>query len=147
MSKEFSFFTDTATMAIFDLAAIKHRISDTSDWWSIEEDEIDEVNKGNIAFLDLGSDGSYVVKIQEEVDDEDGSLNLSFPTGQVFIGAGEDTTGGELEPDGSDAIQGEMLSFAPGNYSVKYKKIGDNIVLSFSVGSGRINFFKEVIRL
>lgn len=85
MSKEFSFFTDTATMAIFDLAAIKHRISDTSDWWSIEEDEIDEVNKGNIAFLDLGSDGSYVVKIQEEVDDEDGSLNLSFPTGQVFI--------------------------------------------------------------
>lgn len=51
MSNVFSFTTDTATLAIFDLQAIQHRKSDTADWWSILDDEIGEMNKGNIALL------------------------------------------------------------------------------------------------
>lgn len=51
MSIEFSVVTDTATLAIFDLQAIRHRMSDTFDWWSIQGDEISEMNKGNIAFF------------------------------------------------------------------------------------------------
>ncbi|MEX5898765.1 DUF6386 family protein [Proteus vulgaris] len=41
MLNVFSFTTDTATLAIFDLQAI-HRKSDTADWWSILDDEIGE---------------------------------------------------------------------------------------------------------
>jgi hypothetical protein len=54
MVEEFSVVTDTATVAVFDLEAIRHRMNDTADWWSIAEDEILEVNQGNIAFLGLG---------------------------------------------------------------------------------------------
>ncbi|WP_416457234.1 DUF6386 family protein [Pseudomonas sp. LFS097] len=42
MSVEFSVVTDTATLAIFDLKAIRHRVSDSFDWWSIQSDEISE---------------------------------------------------------------------------------------------------------
>lgn len=49
--------TDTATLCLYDLAALKHRVEDTSDWWSIPEDELAEVNAGHCLFLNLGADG------------------------------------------------------------------------------------------
>ncbi|WP_373275999.1 DUF6386 family protein, partial [Serratia marcescens] len=57
MNKTFSFTTDTATLSIFDLVSLNHRVSDDADWWSIPEDELEEVNKGNVLFLNLGEDG------------------------------------------------------------------------------------------
>ena len=42
-----TFDTDTATLAIFDPAALAHRITDTADWWSIAEDALAEINAGN----------------------------------------------------------------------------------------------------
>lgn len=71
----------------------------------------------------MGQDGEYNIKIVPDVEKEDGSLYLRFPSGQVFIGAGEDTTGGGLEPDGTPSIQGGIVKFLPGNYHVKYKKM------------------------
>jgi len=62
MLKEFSVFTDTATLSVFDIDAVKHRVPDSLDWGTIEENEILEVNKGNIAFLGLGADGDYIVR-------------------------------------------------------------------------------------
>ncbi|MCQ3018387.1 DUF6386 family protein [Pseudomonas tremae] len=112
MLKEFSILTNTATILVFDIDAIKHRVPDSLDWWSIVEDEILEVNKGNIAFLGLGDDGDYTIKVLEAIEGETGTLNLHFPSGNVFVGAGEDTSGGDLEPDGSDVIEGETLNFA-----------------------------------
>ncbi|AMB86290.1 hypothetical protein AWM79_13645 [Pseudomonas agarici] len=143
----FSVVTDTATIAVFDLQAIKHRISDTSDWWSIVEDEIYEVNEGNIAFFGLGEDGKFNIRISDSLNGEDGLLNIYFPSGQVFIGAGEDTTGGDLQPDGSDAIQGAMLDFEPGTYQVKYKKTNDAVEFSFERSDTRKNSLTEAIKL
>lgn len=147
MTKKLTVITDTATIVIFDLMAIKHRISDTPDWWSIQQDEIHEVNQGNIAFLNVGQDGAYDINVIDDVSDEDGGMYIGFPSGHVFIGAGEDTTGGDLEPDGSDAIQGGMLRFAPGNYKLKYKKMGSDIVLSFSPSKIKSNSLVESIRI
>lgn len=147
MVKEFSIVTDTATIAVFDLQAIKHRMSDTSDWWSIVEDELHEINQGNIAFFGLGDDGKYQIKVLEDLVDEDGTLNIHFPSGQVFIGAGEDTTGGDLEPDGTEAIQGSMLTFEPGNYRIKYKKNNDVIELSFESSIKRDNSLVDPVKL
>jgi hypothetical protein len=147
MTKKLSVITDTATIVVFDLMAIKHRISDTPDWWSIQQDEVDEVNKGNIAFLNVGEDGVYNISIVDDLSDEDGGVYIGFPSGHVFIGAGEDTTGGDLEPDGSDAIQGKLLQFTPGNYKLKYKKVGNDIALSFSPSEIKYNSIVESIRV
>ncbi|MDR6110526.1 hypothetical protein QE451_002187 [Paenibacillus sp. SORGH_AS338] len=54
MPNQIQVMTDTATLCIYDLQALKHRLEDTSDWWSIPEDELLEVNLGNIAFLNVG---------------------------------------------------------------------------------------------
>jgi hypothetical protein len=122
MIEEFSVVTDTATIAVFDLEAIRHRMTDTADWWSIAEHEILEMNQGNIAFLGLGGDGEFSIRISDDLQDEKYSLNMYLPSGQIFVGAGEDTTGGGLEPDGSAAIQGRIVGIEPGIYTIKVKK-------------------------
>ncbi|MBC3949867.1 DUF6386 family protein [Pseudomonas folii] len=147
MLKEFSIFTDTATISIFDIDAMKHRVSDSPDWWSIVEDEIIEINEGNIVFLGLGEDGNYTIKVLDTIENEAGSLNIHFPSGNVFIGAGEDTSGGDLEPDGSDVIQGETLNFTPGNYSMKFTREGSVIELCFTPGLEKQNAIKEPVRI
>ena len=50
MRGTFQFVTGTATMCLFDLASLKHRVEEPSDWWSIPEDELAEVNAGNCLF-------------------------------------------------------------------------------------------------
>ncbi|MCQ2999940.1 DUF6386 family protein [Pseudomonas syringae] len=147
MPKEFSIFTDTATLSIFDLGAINHRVSDAPDWWSIVEDEILEINEGNIAFLGLGDDGSYTIRVLDSIENAAGTLNLHFPSGKVFIGAGEDTSGGDLEPDESDVIQGEILDFALGHYSMRFARAGNTIALCFTLTSEKHNTIKEPIRI
>ena len=41
--------TDTATLAVFDALRLKHRLTDDPDWWSIPEDEVNEINSGSKA--------------------------------------------------------------------------------------------------
>lgn len=147
MNKKFSFTTDTATLTIFDLASLKHRVHDEADWWSIPEDEIYEINQGNVLFFNLGNDGDYIVTINDDLDEAYGPFFLKVPSGRVYIGAGEDTSGGELEPDGSDYMAGVFLELAPGNYEFKIKKLNDNIILSLKESEGNINNIKELIRI
>jgi hypothetical protein len=109
MRKIISIQTDTATLVIYDLMSLKHRINDDADWWSLPEDEVEEINKGNVLFLNLGDDGVYKVHIKNDVDEYTGSLFLNVPSGS-FHWAGEDVTGGELEPDDSDVISGEFIT-------------------------------------
>ncbi|MBO2915952.1 hypothetical protein J5H46_23555, partial [Enterobacter sichuanensis] len=52
--KIISIQTDTTTLAIYDLMSLKHRINEDVDWWSLPEDEVEEVNKGDVLFLNLG---------------------------------------------------------------------------------------------
>ncbi|MBD8499685.1 DUF6386 family protein [Paenibacillus arenosi] len=143
----FSFSTDTATLAVFDLEAIKHRINDSADWWSIPEDELDEINQGNIIFLGLGSDGAYSVDILDSMSDCDGSLYMKAPSGHIYVGAGEDTTGGDLEPDGSEYMSGIYLKLEIGNYLVRFKREDNVIKLSFSLADRDFNKLDSPISL
>lgn len=119
MRSTFSFTTDTAALSIFDLQAIRHRIDDTPDWWTLEEDELEESNHGRILFLHLDSDGTYNVQITTHIQQPQLSGFLYMPSGQLFIGAAEDTTGGDLEPDDSEAVSGNVWSVRPGVYEVQ----------------------------
>lgn len=131
MKKEIDIQTDTATLVIYDLKCLKHRVNDDADWWSIPEDEIQEINEGNVLFLNLGDDGYYTVHITNNINEDGNFLFLNVPSGKVFIGAGEDVTGGDLEPNDSGATSGEFIELKPGGYKIVYKKQGVNIFISF----------------
>ena len=62
------FQTNTATVVIYDLVSLKHRVNDDADWWSLPEDEVVEINKGNVLFLNVGDDGTYKVYIKNDVE-------------------------------------------------------------------------------
>ena len=147
MIVEFSIITDAATLAIFDLKALRHRMSDAFDWWSIQKDELFEMNEGNVAFLNLGSDGKYQVKVVEDLPGVSAGVYLRSPSGEFFVGAGEDTTGGDLEPDGSDAIQGRSIKLNAGNYLLKFYRSGDVISLAFLPSEMSSNELVESVRL
>ncbi|WFP31590.1 DUF6386 family protein [Enterobacter hormaechei] len=132
MHKIIHFQTNTATVVIYDFVSLKHRVNDDADWWSLPKDEVVEINKGNVLFLNVGDDGTYKVYIKNDVEEYIGALFLNVPSGKVFIGAGEDVTGGDLEPDDSDAISGEFITLEPGSYEVKYKKQGSDVLISFT---------------
>lgn len=147
MGNSFSISTDTATLSVFDLDAIKHRVGDTADWWSLPEDEIEEVNKGNIIFIGLGDDGIYEVNVTEHINTPDVTLFLKAPSGFIFIGAGEDTSGGDLEPDSSVSISGRLLSLPIKNYAVSFKKDGNRIYISFKPSTISSNDIKCSVRI
>lgn len=147
MNKTFSFTTDTATLSIFDLVSLKHRVSDDADWWSIPEDELEEVNKGNVLFLNLGEDGQYTVRVVDNISENYKSLFLNVPSGKVFVGAGEDTSGGGLEPDGSDYMSGVFLILDIGNYEVRFRRDSLDIVISFIKSSENKNEESALIRI
>ncbi|QIG05758.1 DUF6386 family protein [Proteus sp. ZN5] len=144
MSNTFSFMTDTATLAIFDFQAIRHRKSDTADWWSIPDDELDEMNKGNIAFIGLGNDGFYTINLCDNIEDPDIKINISCPSGKIFIGAGEDTTGGDLEPDDPQYRSGNIISLPIGNYEIAVKKKSDNLFITFNKCKIGTNLLKSI---
>ena len=132
MNKSINIQTDTATLVIYDLMSLKHRINDDADWWSLPEDEVEEINKGNLLFLNLGDDGVYKVLTKHDVDEYTGALFLKVPSGKVVIGAGEDVTDGDLQPDDSDVISGELIILESGSYEVKYKKQSSEVLISFT---------------
>lgn len=146
MNSQISITTDTATLSIFDLASLKHRFDDTPDWWSIEEDEIEEINQGNVIFLNLGADGQYLIEVCETLHGAE-FLYLKVPSGRVFVGAGEDTTGGELQPDMSDYSSGKILELPKGNYQVFFAKNGNTIQISFVKSSKGENHLENPIRI
>jgi hypothetical protein len=147
MNKTFSFTTDTATLSVFDLVSLIHRVSDDADWWSIPEDELEEVNKGNVLFLNLGEDGQYTVRVVDNISENYKSLFLNVPSGKVFVGAGEDTSGGDLEPDGSDYMSGVFLILEIGNYEVRFRRDSLDIVISFIKSSENKNEESALIRI
>ncbi|AGB80883.1 hypothetical protein D781_0524 [Serratia sp. FGI94] len=147
MDKSFTFTTGTATLSIFDLVSLKHRVNDDADWWSVPEDELDEINKGNVLFLNLGEDGQYTVRVVDNIRESYASLFLNVPSGKVFIGSGEDTSGGDLEPDGSDYMSGMFFMLDIGSYEVKFKRESSDIVISFIKSSKNKNEKNELIRI
>lgn len=116
----FDLITSTASLCIYDLECLKHRLHDAPDWWADFYQEIEEVNAGNVLIAGLGEDGQYRVTVVEEMPacEHEVSANIGCPSGRVFLGPGEDITGGELEPD-KRRTTGKILSLASGTYHVR----------------------------
>lgn len=147
INSKFSITTGTSTLSIFDLESLKHRMEDTPDWWGISKDDIDEINKGNVIFLNLGEDGAYNVELCNTLEEDFVSLFINVPSGSVFIGAGEDTTGGDLEPDGSEYISGKILDIPIGKYEIRFNKLGRNIKIMFLKSQKNTNNLSDLVRI
>jgi len=145
--ESFEFVTDTATMCVFDPVALRHRLDDDADWWSIERDEILEMNQGNVVFIDLGTDGKFAVKIGE-IEDKEQSVgcNIKCPSGRIFAGSGEEVTSDGCEPEGLRG--GIFLIREPGNYRVEVARRSQNgITLYIKKTSEASNNFDALLRI
>jgi hypothetical protein len=140
------FVTDTATMCIFDIASLKHRLGDDCDWWSIADTELEEVNRGNVAFLNLGSDGMYSFAFEKDLDCPQVEMALHAPSGHIFLGAAEEVTADGLEPEG---IRGGMfIDVPPGDYMLRVSRNGTEISVSLNLtDSSTTNAFGSLIRI
>ncbi len=144
MNSPLSITTDTAALSIFDLQAIRHRLEDTPDWWTIEEDELQESNNGNILFLHLEDDGTYNVDLLHDLSQPQVTGLLHAPSGQLFVGAAEDTTGGDLEPDNSGAVSGKLWTVQPGIYKVDATRQQQSIQLAFTWLAADVNELQPI---
>ncbi|MGM1047231.1 MAG: DUF6386 family protein [Bacillota bacterium] len=149
MQGTFRFITDTATMCVYDLGELKHRLDDTPDWWSISEDELAEVNAGNCLFFNLGQDGVYEVNwIEADVGMEDGMAEVLYfrvSSGSVFVGAADDVTGDGLEPD--HTCEGVFIELEPGSYACMAQREGNQIRLALSRSETGTNRLEDLIRI
>ncbi len=141
----FEFITDTATMCVYDLACLKHRLDDDADWWSISSAEIQEVNNGNVAFLNLENDGKYAVFIVDTIIAPDASVNLKFSSGKVFFGAAEEVSSEGLEPE--TLRGGVFLEFPVGIYTLHIRRTGFSISLAIEISDISMNSFCSVVRI
>ncbi|MFZ6757922.1 DUF6386 family protein [Undibacterium sp. Ji50W] len=150
MNESFPFSTDTATIAIFDVAALKHRLNDVGDWWSVPTFELAEVNLGNVLIIALGQDGTYTVDVTDKTFAEVKCLSgmLKCPSGQIYIGAGEDISGGGFDPENTRHLSGRVIHCPPGTYQVNVSRKGSSISIFFasSQGSGS-NAFRQPLEL
>jgi hypothetical protein len=125
MNALINFFTDAATLAVFDPLRLNHRLDDASDWWCGHFLELDEVKSGAIALIDLGGDGVFRARITDgdlTSDERDyaaevvRSLGLEVTSNAVNVGPGECLPGGG---SGSpDVKRGNMLPMKKGVYDV-----------------------------
>lgn len=149
MNGKFQFFTDTAALCLYDLGALKHGVGDTPDWWSIAEDELTEVNAGNCLFLNLGEDGQY--EVTWSLDDAGKELeiaqvyHLRVPSGNVYLGAADDVSGGELEPD--ESCGGVLLQMVPGNYACAISRDNNQIWITIKPSLQSENSLNDLIRI
>lgn len=145
IARAFTFVTDTATMCVFDLAGLRHRLHDTADWWSIPADELAEVNAGNVAFFNLGSDGAYAVELCDAVPDPQVAVALRALSGRVFLGAAEEVTAEGLEPEA--VFGGAFVDLAPGNYRVLARRAGATLRIAIVPGGAGANAFSDLLRI
>ena len=130
MAVTFQFVTDTSAMCAFDLGALRHRLDDDADWWSVPREELAEINAGNVAFINLGADGRYEAAIVEERQPGGVVVRLRCPTGRIFVGSGEEVTGDGVEPE---AIRvGGFVEVAPGAWELSITRNGVRITVGIT---------------
>lgn len=144
-----TFSTDTATLAIFDPAALAHRIDDTADWWSISEDELAEINAGHVLFVGLGRDGNHELEVHRGLGQEPGDAlvaRLQIRSGCLYVGAGEQVPAGGLGPE---TVYGGVLLFAEhGTCEVRLRRQGERLIPAYAaVGGHAANHFDDSPRL
>jgi hypothetical protein len=143
MKSEFT--TDIATFCVFDVLSLENRLDDVDDWWCTPRDEVEPINSGNVIFVGLGADGTYGLNIVEELKDPQISLNLKVPSGRIFLGAAEETTGGELRPEGYRG--GGFLEIETGSYCLSFLLSVGNLFVSFEKSEDSTNYISEPIDL
>ncbi|PKV43879.1 MULTISPECIES: DUF6386 family protein [unclassified Janthinobacterium] len=137
--------TDTATLCVFDPALLRHKLDDDCDWWSIPGAELAAVNAGQVAFFNVSGDGAYDLVVHAELAEPHVSVHLAVVSGRVFIGAGEDVTGGGLEPD--TAFGGLFVDVPVGGCRVQARRDGDLISLAFVPDARSSNAFGDLVRI
>jgi Family of unknown function (DUF6386) len=137
--------TGTATICIFDKACLAHRKDDIGDWWSLPQNELQEAIEGNALFLNVGEDGTYRVNISSHDFDAEFEYGIVVKSGEIFVGPGEEASGGGFEPDGSWG--GGFISLKPGNYTCKIKRKDKSIELYLSHGGDGRNSINDLIRI
>ncbi|NMN07508.1 MULTISPECIES: DUF6386 family protein [unclassified Novosphingobium] len=138
------FYTGTASVVIYDLVSLGHRLHDDVDWWADPKVELDEINQRNVLIAGLTFDGFYDLDITGE-DIGAGCYSLHFPSGKVFIGPGEVMTGGGDEPD--ESCSGIFLNLLPGDYNVGIARSEDRLQVSLIAAAPSDNNVIEPIRI
>ncbi len=78
-----------------------------------------------IDYIDLLADGQYSIEIYNRLPDACLRMPLRVPSGKVFIGAGEDTTGGDFDPE-PEYMSGIFWALPAGQYQVAWERRGDS---------------------
>ena len=141
----FNVATATSMLCVYDLECLKHRLEDSADWWTIPNDEMQEVNQGNIAFIGLGADGTYHVSLVDSLPNFQAEVRIKAPSGRLFVGAGEEVSSDGLEPEGLRG--GRFVSVAPGDYIVRIAKISNEVVIAIQPGGQGRNKLSSPLRL
>ena len=145
---EFTISTDTASLAFFDVESLKHRLSDTADWWDLEEDLIEEINEGKLGFCALRSDGYYKVSVAfTSATEADAEFNLASPSGRLFIGPGEEITGAGYDPDNSKNNCGKIINIEEDKIAVSVKRIDNNIHFYIVPSGSSTNAFESEVEV
>jgi hypothetical protein len=128
VSIAFHFTTDTSTLCIFDVAALRHRVEEDADWWVHPPNvQVEELNSASAAFIDLGTDGAFSGALSEEqLANPALSFVLLCPSGRFFLGAAEETSSEGMEPDCTRG--GLLLSLQPGLYQVSLSRPGSRVL-------------------
>ena len=136
---KFKIATDTASISIFDEDALLHRTNASADWWADPDEEVLEVNRGNVIFVDLGTDGTYTVYVhlgahQVETKHVMAQIDARVKclSGHLFFGAGEDVISAGGGPGTN--LGGQFLNVSPGVYHVTLARIG-RFELDISLGA------------
>ena len=137
--------TGTASVCVFDPALVRHKLDDDCDWWSLPGAELAAVNAGQVAFFNVGGDGAYDIALYAKLAEPHASVHLAVASGRVFIGAGEDVTGGGLEPD--TACGGLFVGVPAGSYRVQARRDGARISLAFVPDACSSNAFGDLVRI
>ena len=125
--------TETATVVIYDLEALAHRVDDDVDWWADPEPELQELKDRNLLILGVQADGFYDLDVSIGEPSDHQKFSLRFPSGMVFIGPGDVITGGGLQPNGHEG--GFIISVEPGDYIVSVRRVRDERI-SIALNSG-----------
>lgn len=148
------FATDTASISIFDEAALRHRLDGPADWWADPAAEVLEVNKGNVIFVDLGTDGTHTARVHTgaqrgEVQSAPSQVGARIKclSGRLFLGAGEETVGAGSGPDTN--LGGRFLEVSPGVYHVALTRAGqfELEVMVEAVAGTAENFIQDSLML
>ena len=142
----FQFSTDTATIVIFGLSSLKHKLSSGCDWWSVDKLALVEINKKNVCFIELGTDGIYQLIIQHSVDGLEYIQDLEVIDKEIFIGAGEEVTAAGYEPK---CVRGGLYyEIKEGSYQIFAKLLGACVTICFlKSGQDSKQELKEIPRL